>query len=36
MAKMMPKIAIRIILLLVVFVGVNAIIWSPWLFERDL
>ena len=32
---MIQKILIRIAILLAVFIGVNAIIWSPWLFERS-
>ena len=31
----LERIAFRVILLLVVFIGTNLLIWSPWLFERD-
>ena len=32
---MVQKILIRIVILLAVFIGVNVLIWSPWLFERE-
>ena len=33
--KMLLFVALRICLMLIVFFGINLLLWWPWLFEKD-